>query len=113
MEGTAASRPAGDDLSRREQVKRDIERRRRIERLSVAEILRLANAHEPQASTSPISYRPATCVKCSRPMVSMYHCWVSEWLPRRWWRFWERRRKLVKEVHLCLTCGDDYGLRAL
>ena len=61
------------------------------------DLVDLANLHEPEASSSPPEYRPATCVVCSRPMTSMWHLWLHE-------------GGFKKEIHMCLVCGEKYGL---
>lgn len=65
--------------------------------LSQSELARLANLHEPEASASLPTYRPATCVVCTRPMTSMWHLWLHE-------------GGFKKEIHMCLRCGEGYGL---
>jgi len=65
--------------------------------LSQFELARLANLHEPKASSSPPGFRLATCVVCERPMVSMWHLWLAD-------------GGLKKEIHMCHACATDvYG----
>ena len=68
--------------------------------LSQSELARLANLHEPEASASPPSYRPATCVVCTIPLASMWHLWLHE-------------GGFKKEIHMCWKCGWEYGLNPL
>lgn len=64
----------------------------------------LHDRHEPVASQSPISYRPATCVVCDRPMTSMFHVWLNH-------ESQVTGRLVTKELHFCLGCGERHGLR--
>lgn len=57
-----------------------------------AELLRMANAWEPEASTSAPAYRKASCVQCGELMVEMWHCWLDD-------------GGFKKECHLCWACG--------
>ena len=57
-----------------------------------AELLRLANQWEPEASKSEPTFRQACCVQCGRPMLEMWHVWLHE-------------GGFKKEVHLCWECG--------
>lgn len=59
------------------------------------ELYRLADKHEPQASASPPTFRMATCVKCGRRMIFMWHLWLRDGM-------------FKKEVHLCRRCGKNY-----
>lgn len=59
------------------------------------ELLALANQHEPRASASPPGFRMATCVKCSKPMIYMWHLWLNI-------------GGFKKEIHMCEECGDEY-----
>lgn len=68
---------------------------RHVLNITQAELLALALRHEPEASASKPSYRMATCVKCLRPMIRMWHCWLTI-------------GDFKKEVHLCYQCGLDY-----
>ncbi len=63
--------------------------------ITPAELLRLANLHEPEASASPPSYRMATCVRCGRRMARMWHLWLHD-------------GGFKKEIHLCRRCGKHY-----
>lgn len=61
-------------------------------------LVELANRWEPEASSSPIGFRKATCVVCAAPMVEMFHIWIKD-------------GGFKKELHMCLECGEGYGLR--
>jgi HNH endonuclease len=63
--------------------------------ISQEELLKLANQYEPQASSSPPSYRQATCVKCGKKMIYMWHLWLKE-------------GGFKKECHMCFDCGRPY-----
>jgi len=67
--------------------------------ISQHERARLANLHEPQASSSPDGFRAATCVVpgCKREMTQMWHLWLNA-------------GGLKKEIHMCHRCATDiYG----
>lgn len=72
-------------------------RRRPAARLLISqdELVELANRHEPAASASPPGFRKATCVKCGRKMVRMWHLWLHD-------------GGFKKEIHMCKRCGKDY-----
>lgn len=63
--------------------------------ITQAQLLELANRHEPEASQSPPTFRAATCVQCGQEMMLMWHCWLRE-------------GGFKKEIHLCADCGSDY-----
>lgn len=63
--------------------------------ISQRELLELANKHEPEASASPPGYRQATCVKCGKPMIYMWHLWLNV-------------GGFKKEIHMCFECGKPY-----
>jgi hypothetical protein len=63
------------------------------------ELTRLMEPHLPTVSTTNHSFRRAICIKCSRPIETMWHCWHDD-------------GGYLKEQHLCRDCGRDYGLTA-
>lgn len=63
--------------------------------ISQEELLALANKHEPEASSSQPEYRQATCVKCGRKMIWMWHLWLHT-------------GGFKKEIHMCGDCGEKY-----
>lgn len=64
-------------------------------RISQAELLHLAERHEPEASASPPTFRMATCVGCGHRMIWMWHLWLHV-------------GGFKKEVHLCRRCAHAY-----
>lgn len=55
----------------------------------------LAEKHEPEASSSPPSYRMATCVTCGKRMIRMWHLWL-------------KTGGFKKEIHMCKRCGKEW-----
>lgn len=55
-------------------------------------LLRLARSY-PKPNLAKQEYRQATCANCERPMVRMYHCWLTQ-------------GGFYKELHLCKTCYE-------
>ena len=95
MEGVAESRLAGGDLTWP---------------LTTEERLRLAQTHEPKASESEDGFRLATCVVCERPMVAMWHLWVSASYQREYAGRQPEMQyvNFIKEIHMCHACATDY-----
>jgi hypothetical protein len=82
VEGCPSSRAAADDLTWP---------------IPMGERARLALKHEPAASSSPDSFRQATCVVCGQPMNFMWHLWLDA-------------GGLKKEIHMCAGCATGvYG----
>lgn len=70
--------------------------------ISQAELMRLCERWEPEASQTPIGFRKSKCVVCAEEMTEMFHCWLNytDSHGTRW----------TKEVHLCLACGSKYAV---
>lgn len=71
--------------------------------ISQEELIRLHDQWEPECSNKEPAYRPATCVVCARPMTSMWHLWLNH-------ESAVTGRLVTKELHMCLVCGEGYGL---
>ena len=69
--------------------------------ISQAELMRLAEQWEPEASQTPPGFRKSKCVVCGQSFDSFWHCWLDyvDGEGTRW----------KKELHFCWDCGREYA----